>query len=254
MFRKFINQIVIIFLLSACSFTTAVPLEYQNDPSLEVIYLDSRLSPGAPIPGEICNHIPDLRIWGDNRIVYRQYQYGRRRVWTGFLDSQQVQSMLKQLKNQEFFQPHAPEPANPAGTGYVIKVNLKSGNFIHSWNGKPKLFSDLINTIDMSLLTEFLPQKALLVTNEYYSNYLSEGELPVWSTMYGFSLKEAENGRWITGDSLAFLWNTINENKYELPGFRDGNRAYAFALQINGISSLNPPFQCWGSYKKLIDP
>ena len=257
--------VLVCVLLTACrpSKPTMAPpsmpkLEYEQDSQTLVISADRSGSPGGPRPGEMCNRIPGLRVWGDGRVVYAYFQPDRGRVVkTGYLDSAQIQSLLQILTEGGFFRTNTPEARNPAGTSYDIDVNLKSRGFNYSWNSEPVLYTDLMSAIQEIHLAEFSPEKALLVTDYFSMSSSHDNPLPEWPTQYGFSLAEADQGYWVTSEALAFLWQVVNDprnllDNHRVPGLRDGDKIYSFALEIPGVSLYEPPYNCWGSTKTIL--
>lgn len=232
-------------------------LDYPNDKDTLVISLESHLIAGPPEIGQGCNDIPDLRVWGDGRIVFSQNATGQHRiVKTGNLDKSQIQSLLELIAKSSFFSPNTPEVPNPAGVGYELTVELKSGTYDYSWadqwTGPPAIYSDLIKAVEGYDLAEFTPEKALLVSSSYQLSYPPGDQLPVWPSRFSFSLASADKGTWISGDMLTFLWQSVNDSQYIVPGFQQDNHFYSIALEIPGISREEPPFDCWGSWKTIL--
>ncbi len=228
-------------------------LYYQNDKNTLVISADAQLSPAGGLLGEYCNHIPDLRVWGDGRVIFSQYSPDRKRsVKIGNFDKSQIQTLLQLIAKSGFFRPNTPEVPNPAGTGYELKVVLTSGTYDYNWTFQPIIYSDLIKAAGAYDLAEFTPERALLVSSPYYPDWTQpKTDLPIWPSEYSFSLAEADKGSWVSGDMLTFLWNSVNNSRYIVPGFQEDNKSYSIALQVPGVSFAEPPFNCWGSVKTI---
>jgi hypothetical protein len=218
-----------------------------------IIHASAQIRPGGALPGESCNDIPSLRVWGDGRVVYPYHEGSRRVVLSGHLGPARIRAILQYLKDRGFFGPRTPIPPAPSGTGYDISVNLRAGAF-HSYeylarNDDTTLYRQLLRAVDPTTLTPFAPGRALLVSGPYYyhpSGRQPVDQLPEWPARFGLSLAEGEqgDGHWIAGDALAYLWQEINGRGNPYVGFREGGQAYAVALQVPGVSAHEPPFDC----------
>ena len=225
---------------------------YSRSPQDLVIAADENTAPGGPLPGQACNHIPNLRIWGDGRTVYTAYQpTGERTVYTGRLDPEQIADALELLKNRGFFEPVTPETPNPAGTFFELRVNLAPNQQDSTIRSDKTYFTELVNAFDLSQFTVFTPAQALLVTSGYRTRDLNLRE---WPGSFGFSLAEADQGKWIQGPALDFLWQFVNTWRGTVPALSENGKAYVIDLEIPGISKFDPPFDCWGSLKSILTP
>lgn len=238
--------------LAACRQGASGPkLEYQSDPTTLVIGTDSRTDPVGPMPGEMCNYIPDLRVWGDGRVVYSHFQDGTRVVQAGSLDAVQIRSLLQTLAEAGFFQKSISEN-NPAGTYFSLVVNLKSGRFSSTWSFPTDIYSALSDRVARMDIPDYTPDRALLISTPCSSSYCPRVDaLPEWPDRFGFSLTDAEHGGWISGEALSFVWQAVNTT-LPAPGFHEGNKDYGVVLEIPGVSWSDPPYDCWGSKKSIV--
>jgi hypothetical protein len=222
-------------------------LAYDTSPETVVVYANARITAGAPEPGQTCNYIPNLRIWGDGRVVLREYNDGQRYVYSSHYDPAQIRELLVFLEDQGIFEPRTPMMPNPAGTYSTVTINLRAGEYGFFWdNPSTPVFAEFLSLIDPGELTPYVPQEALLVVGSYPGSCPPEHELPEWPTRFGISLAEVrKSDRWVTGDALAFVWQAINDHPFPLTGFIEDGQAYAVALQIPGVSYKEPPFDCW---------
>ena len=197
----------------------------------------------------MCNHIPNLRIWGDGRTILADYdqQTGLRTVYTGYLDSTQIAAALELLKNRGFFLPVAPKPANPSGTFFTLRVMLSSDPQDFYTRSDKTTYKKLVSSFDLSQFTVFAPSEALLVTSQFVRDKPDQE----WPTRFGFSLTEADQGLWIQGEALDYLWQFVNEWSTYIPALRENGSFYSIALEIPGISALDPPFNCWDGLKSI---
>lgn len=239
--------------LAGCQQVPLEPkLEYQADRSVQVIVADTSSVGGWQFLGQMCNHIPDLRVWGDGRVVYSHFQDGKRVVEAGSLDPAQIQLLLQTIAGAGFFRKNTPEVPNPQGDYFTLTVHLKSGTFSYSWNSAPGFYSALTGVVARMGLPEYTPDRALLVSTPCSISHCPQGvALPEWPAGYGFSLADAEHGGWIAGEALSFVWQAVNMT-FPVPGFREGNKGYGIALEIPGVSWSEPPFDCWGSMKSIM--
>jgi uncharacterized protein (TIGR00297 family) len=220
-------------------------LEISNNPEVMVILADHNSWPGGNLPGQSCNHIPDLSIWGDGRAVFVTMKNGNREVYSGKIAHEQIMKIITNLDKSKFFDNPPPDSVNEAGTGYQISVNLKNKTYKSFWSEKTDIYTALLDQIDISTLKIFNPEKGLLIVGPYAPN-ISRYDVPNWPDNYPFSLSDIDpDGKWISGDELQFIWETINAHPEPLTGIEDKGTIFAVALEIEGISTGNPPYDCW---------
>ena len=219
-------------------------LAYRQDPDTLVIYADIRSWPGGGMPGQACNQIPALRIWGDGHIVSSQIVGGVRQVFVGTLTAEQLAGLLDLLEGMDYFDDPPPDSLNEAGTGYSLQVNLKWRQVHSFWAAENEVFRAVIDTIAVEELELFTPQRGLLVVGPYAGMTLDE--YPQWPGDFPFSLTQiGTEGRWVEGGILAYAWETINHQPAPLTGVEQNGTIYAIGLEIAGISLQDPPYNCW---------
>jgi hypothetical protein len=225
------------------------PLAYRQEPDTLVIHAAIRSWPGGGMPGQACNQIPALRIWGDRRIVFSQIESGVRQVFVGTLTAKQLSGLLDMLEGMDYFDDPPPDSLNEAGTGYSLQVNLKWQQVHSFWAAENEVFNALIAAIEVAELELFTPERGLLMVGPYAGMTLDE--YPQWPGDFPFSLAEVgAQGRWIEGDVLAYAWETINRQPAPLTGVEENGTVYAIGLEIEGISLDDPPFDCWTGYTR----
>lgn len=153
--------------------------------------------------------------------------------------------MLKVLDALGYFDNPPPNTMNEAGTGYRLDVNLALRKYSSFWSEKPQLYQQLIEAIDLDALESYQPEESLLVVWAY--DGITEGKtFAEWPSKFSIPLAEVgKEGKWIRGEALAFAWEQINNSQTALTGMLDNGIIYAIGLQIEGISSQSPPFNCW---------
>ena len=223
-------------------------LAYRQNPDALVIYADIRSWPGGGMPGQACNQIPALRIWGDGRLVSSQIVGGVRQVFVGTLNAEQLSGLLDMLERMDYFDDPPPDSLNEAGTGYNLQVNLERQQFHSFWAAENEVFNAVIEAVEVADLELFSPQRGLLVVGPYAG--LTLDKYPAWPEDFPFSLAEVgAQGRWVEGDILAYAWETINHQPVPLTGVEQNGTIYAIGLEIEGISLQDPPFDCWEGYR-----
>lgn len=269
MFRRVLIFVFLVFLipvLATCSRAAQRPTpenqvisttpglapEYETDPATQVIFIDWRDVSAWQIRGSMCNHIPILSVWGDGRTLYSGFRTGTRVVEAGTLDSTQIHALIQTIAGAGFFTetPKETEIINPAGDYFYLTVNLITGTFSTDSVGWSKITPDIDAAIDTMGLPAYTPERGLLISTPCSQTYCpSIDQIPAWPDGTGISLADAQKGVWITGDVLSTIWQA--ENASWIPVFRDGNVIYGLALEIPGISYLEPPFNCWGDVKRI---
>jgi hypothetical protein len=91
--RKWVLSLLVVFLVGSC---TPSPIPYDESQNALLIYARSR-SGGPPMEGCLCNSVPELRIWGDGRVVMGP-TYKSRQINLGHIDKAQIEDILDMLK------------------------------------------------------------------------------------------------------------------------------------------------------------
>jgi hypothetical protein len=245
-FRGFLlwGSIILIFAVGAIILLSRDRLAYRKDPDVVVIYASIKSWPGGYLPGQTCNQIPELRIWGDGRIVFSEMDGGVRRVFVGTLGQAAISTLLEMLDQMDFFNNPPPDSLNEAGTGYSLRVILRREETHSFWAVENDIFNTLLAAIEVENLELFVPAEGLLMVGPY-SGILRDA-FPQWPADFPFSLAEVgQEGRWVDGEVLSYAWDTINHQPDPLTGVEENGILYAIGLEIKGISLEDPPYDCW---------
>ncbi len=185
-----------------------------------------------------------VRVWGDGRTVSIDFSQEGRLVRTGYLSKAEMQAILAQLNIFGFFGPGETQVINPAGTGFHLEVNLRS----KSYGG-----SDEIESRSFQMVQEAIQSSPHLFPYTPKSGYLSavsdsivfkSSDTPSWPDRFGFSLADiVKQGKWITAEPAAFVWDVINKNSFN-PVIVDHGNAYLVDLRVD-ISTYNQDLNCW---------
>jgi hypothetical protein len=238
--RKWVLSLLVVLLVGAC---TPSPVPYDESPNALLIYARSR-SGGPPRQGSLCNFVPNLRIWGDGRVVMGTYTDKGRQVNLGHIDKAQIEDILELLRNAGFYSNWTPEawPPNPAGDGFDLDVNLPGGDYSYSWQSAydPEIYRELLAKINPTQLKPFTPGRATLMAVPFSNG---SGDIVQWPPQFSFSLKDVTgSGRIIAGEPLAFIWQDINQNY--VPVVMDDNIQYLVWLVMPEISMPYSGYGC----------
>jgi hypothetical protein len=219
-----------------------VSLPYDSSPRTIVITALSQTRGGGPLPGESCNYLPDLRVWGDGRIIRVTYSGNRRLVTTGHLSPDQVERLLTTLSNQGFFTSFASDPPNPAATGWWLTVQLQVVTFDRFSNAPRSFYVSLLATADGFSLAPYVPDRALLETVPE-----SQAATPLVNLLKqnGISFQETSTGgTWLTGPALTAVWTALNGD-WGFGQMGSHLRDYA-ALYVPDEANAQSSFPCYG--------
>jgi hypothetical protein len=249
MLNRHILFVIITLALAALACSTVAPprpaLEWDESPEAVII---EAYSGGGLVPQTwILNNLPVARVYGDGRIVWVEWGGdGKRTVYEGTLTREQMTALLTQFSDAGFFgwdNFYGPvETVYDAGTT-TLNVNLlsESKGVSEYFEGAPAKFNDLLNTLSEgagATGTAFAPATGYLTAfpagdNSQPSDYRWPDETA------GFTLAEATGGRTIEGEALALAWEIVNAQYYSL--VESGGQQYQLALQIPGLSQVEPP-------------
>ena len=136
----FILRISLIIFLVGCTALPATPTSTPSGPWMgptwsaptEVIptWSESDLSNYDPSPSSIlletddyymvidqeaiCNRLPDIRMWGDGRVIYSHYTVQGREVLEGHLAPESIKALLRSLQDLGFTGNYIPDEVIPA--------------------------------------------------------------------------------------------------------------------------------------------
>jgi hypothetical protein len=242
--RKWIFLSLVVLLLGSC---TPSPIPYDENQNALLMFARLKAQGGAPMEGSLCNSVPDLRIWGDGRVVTGAYTDKGRQISLGHLEKAQIEDMLGMLRNAGFFSNWTPDigALNPGGMGFDLVVNLPSGAYSYSWGWMgpvyPEIYQEMLSKISPTELNPFTPERATLMAVPF--TYGGSENIVQWPAQFSFSLKDVtSSGRIIEGEPLAFIWQDVNQNY--VPVVMDDNTGYLVWLVMPEISMPYSGYGC----------
>lgn len=228
---------------------TSYPGTYDDLPQAIFFYANIRTWPGGGQPDvPFCNHVPELRIWGDGRVVKKVWEGKTQVIWTGYISPDEMQEILAILNKHGFFGTPTGE-INPAGTGFDIIVNLQTGSFQSTWqpSNHPPVYQAIVSLITPKL-SRFTPQQATLFATPYSGRFHLPDDVPQWPDDFGFHLIDVpEDGQLVRGEALEYLWQAVSQRPV-LTVFQDGDNIYAVSLAIPDIitpGNMGRDSKCW---------
>lgn len=222
-------------------------LSYDTDPNALLVQAQTIYPPLPPMMQ--CYLLPDLRVWGDGRVVRVMTKGDKREIAVGQLSANRVVQLLVFLKQAGALSPWTREMPNPAGSGFSFKVQLKTAT-VENWsNSAPAFFPKLLDFFSANEVKPLVPQQAFLIATAGSGPPDKAQDLP---TGFSISLTKAmDEGLWISGDVLNFFWDDQN-NTLSRHTFRQDGKDYAVALEIAGVGPTEPPENCWAEWNKLL--
>jgi hypothetical protein len=223
-------------------------LSYNHSPEALLIEATT-YSSGQRQNAAECNFIPDLRVWGDGRIVYAPAMGvgGRRQVQVAKLDENTTGQVITLFDRHNFFAPWvwAPMPSTGGG-GFDLQVHLDAGNY--GSGAVYVLYHQMLTLMGVDKLPVYVPQKALLKigTNSPRGFPGRPGQPLEWPAQLGLLPSDVgPDGRWIEGPGLAGLWDQINISFGSDPVWTDAvGNAYKVWLEIPGVTQPISAEQC----------
>ncbi len=226
--------------------TSAQDLAYNADAGTLLVQAQT-IGPPRPPPDE-CYVLPDLRVWGDGRVVRVTFQGDKREIAVGHLSPARIAQLLSFLQGQGALSAWPREMPNPSGSGFSFEVHLQSG-VVDNWsNSTPAFFPKLLDLLNADV-KPLIPQPAFLIAT---AGSTTPEQVQEWPERFNISLAQAmDQGLWISGEPLDFLWNDANNGR-SLHTFRQNGKMYAVALEIPGVGPREPPEHCWAEWNKLL--
>ena len=194
------------------------------------------------------NYIPEAQLWGDGRLVWVQHlSSGERRVLTAGLTPAEIEALLQDIVDAGFFgwnDNYADySVTDMPSTCLQVHTLSASHSVCEYYRGAPRAFHRLIGDLGNGLGrtgVDFVPERGYLTA---YPHHTNQGVSANWqwpAEAVGFSLAEAENGRWIDGAALELAWSITNANSWNTL-VQDGVNYYEVTVLVPEVSWVTPP-------------
>lgn len=259
----FIALLTVVLTVSACQFRQPdLQLEWDSSPKAQLILVQNPiLFPGilSTYQDERAqNYIPEGTLYGDGRILWVEYIYENdivsRRVMEGNLTPTDIPVLLQQFLDSGFFtwkDTYGSTIRNdgpPNESIYVYLDTLTKGVIVNS--DPPQGFEGLMKLVSTGAGArgqDYLPDQGYLSVYPQYFDEPPNLQVPQWpATEASFTLKDLygdggiENGIYVDGQVLAFVWQIINSYPRS-PLVEDSGEVYMLTLRIPNLSVHQPP-------------
>lgn len=245
---KRIFLLVVALSLAALACVTVLPprpvLEWDTSP--DAVVIEAYVVGGMVPMNYHQNYIPEVRVFGDGRVVWVEWQDAHRTVLEGHLTQDELRTVLEEFSSagffgwENFYEPDSMIYDAPTST---LRVNLLSINKSVSEyvEGAPAQYGVLWARVASgagATGAEFVPENGyLLATLINGTGFTATHIWPDEAT--GLTLSEVTAGQYVQGEALAAAWRIINESQYAT--VESDGALYFIALQIPGISYQAPP-------------
>ena len=202
------------------------------------------------------NYIPNVRIWGNGRLVWVEYEnesfYGKRRIMEGQLTPEELRDIITQFIEAGFFDWRLSDFLSAGLASTSLTVNLLNDSEFrgfenHEISEELRELSDYLMGGAGAEGVEFVPTRGFLTT--YIARETGCGKLETkyqWpKESFGYDLEEIQeykNGVWAEGDDLAFAWQIVNENP-DCPLVESDGTTYMIFLIIPKLSYFKLPVE-----------
>lgn len=234
--------------LAALACVTVLPprpaLEWDEAP--ETVVIEAYVVGGMVPTNYHQNYIPEVRVFGDGRIVWVEWNNAQRTVLEGRLTKDELQAVLEEFSSagffgwRDFYEPNSTIYDAPTST---LRVNLLSTSKSVSEyvEGAPAQYDVLWARVASgagATGTPFMPENGYLLATPLNGNNAQATH--TWpDAAAGVTLAEVTAGQYVQGEALASAWRIINENQYAV--VESDGAQYFISLQIPGISYQTPP-------------
>jgi hypothetical protein len=228
---------------SAATSTQAVGVGWNTEPSAMILKLYSPYTT-AGLAGAYDDryYIPEVQIWGNGRIVWVTQEGQRRRVLEGQLTTEQMEGLLQQIVEVGFFEwedEYYTLGGNSSPPMYMQVNLIGQSKEMSEHGGAPEAYYEL---------EDLLLKGAGAVGHDCVpaQGYLSveplsiELEGPEWPDGVAVTPKEVGEGKYIEGETLKYVWETVNRNPRAPVYVRFEGETYRIMVQIPGVSYFEP--------------
>jgi hypothetical protein len=195
------------------------------------------------------NYIPDAQIWGDGRYIWVEIkESGQRIVHQSQLTETQIRNALQGFVDAGYLQWN--DQYADSGISDMpwqclhVKLITKEKSVCEYYRGAPAAFHTLYSKIESGMgqsSTNFAPTLGFLTSFPTSTPDPESGATIVhWPSSAKTKLLDATHGAYVDGDALQFAWKVVNTNPWESYVTENG-KYYQLALQIPGISMVEPP-------------
>jgi hypothetical protein len=233
----------------ACNSLLPPRPEVAWDPSPEAVVVRATNCCGLTPIQFVMNYIPDMTAWGDGRLIWVQTgSDGERRVLEGRLTEAEMKALLQRFVDAGFFGWEASyadySVTDMPSQCLVVNLEVVGKSVCEYYRGAPAAFDRLYAEAARgagAAGVDFVPERAYLTAYplESYSPP-DPGAIPHWPAAAGFTLAEAQAGRWVEGEALQVAWAAVNASVWSSFLQEDG-AYYQVAVQVPGLSWSEPP-------------
>ncbi len=234
---------ILALLLLGCS--AAEPdIEWDRDPSAVVLQFYSPYTT-AGLSGAYDEryYVPEVRIWGDGRIVWVTQEGAGRRIMEGQLTEAQMEALMQRIVDAGFFEWEDSyyTPGGHSMSPMFLRVNLDGrSQEVQEHGGAPYAYYDLEALLLDGAGAEgqaYVPTQGYLTVRPLARDS-GGGEWPAGTAV---TPDEVGEGRYIEGEALAFAWGELNKNPVAPVYVSYEGETYVIMVQVPGISYFEPP-------------
>jgi hypothetical protein len=218
---------------------------YSTDARHVLIEADTR---GGFVPVEVAvSHIPDLRLYGDGRVIWSEKSDdGATTVWEGRLSDQEIRALLDWMDEQGYFEMEEfytvdNAPTDLPSSCIAVALQDQSHRVCEYFDGAPAAFDEIYQRLHEGAgatgAQNFEPEIAWVSAHGVPG--IAPEEAIAWPEGLSPAPSAFGEGMWVEGEALDFLWS----NRLE-PGpmfFQESGSVYVIVLQIPGVTPDAPP-------------
>ena len=221
------------------------PVEWDQDPqALIVQYYSPYTTAGLAGAYDPNYYIPEIRVWGDGRVVWVEDSGNARQVLAGQLSEGDMQQLVQTIVDTGFFDWEAgyQELGGNSFPPMHLQVNLSDRSHeVSEHGGAPAEFYMLVDQLTAGAGVEGQPL-------EPAAGYLTvrlwgtAGDAPQWpGDALGLTLDQVGQGCTLEGDLLVFAWEQVNANPTAPVYVQSGGQLASIMVQAPGVSYTEPP-------------
>lgn len=234
---------ILALLLPGCS--AAEPdIDWDRDPSAVVLqFYSPHTTAGLSGAYDERYYVPEVRIWGDGRIVWVTREGTERRILEGQLTEAQMEALMRRIVDAGFFEWEDSyyTPGGHSMPRMYLQVNLDGrSKEVQEHGGAPEAYYELEALLLSGAGAEgqaYVPAWGYLTVRPLARDSGGAG-WPVGTTVTPDVVGE---GRYVEGEALAFAWETLNKNPVAPVYVSYEGETYTLMVQVPGISYFEPP-------------
>lgn len=217
---------------------------WNTDPSTLIIRLYSpHTTAGLAGAYDRRYYVPEAQIRGDGRIIWVRQEGQSRRILEGQLTREEMETLLGRIVEAGFFEwedAYYTLGGNSSPPMHLLVNLVDRSKEVRDHGGAPEAYYELQDYLLSGADVEgheFVPIRGYLTTMPFPAG----DKAPAWPPGAEVTPEDAQDGRYIDEETLAFAWALVNRAPTAPVYVQHQGETYTIMVQVPGVSYFQPP-------------